>query len=91
MGIYLLMYCHIHFNVPAIFSRYCCLLDDLTPELLESKSSSYEDLREYLHTRGREAYFQKTVSCLSLCFHEKCCVACYILKDYRKLNAKYFL
>jgi preprotein translocase subunit SecA len=42
--------------------RYCYLLEDLTPELLESKSSSYEDLRDYLRTRGREAYFQKTVS-----------------------------
>jgi hypothetical protein len=52
--------------------RYCYLLEDLTPELLESKSSSYEDLRDYLRTRGREAYFQKTVSFLSLCCHETC-------------------
>ncbi|KAM3349197.1 hypothetical protein ACQJBY_022357 [Aegilops geniculata] len=39
--------------------QYCYLLNDLTPELLESKCSSYEDLQEYLRTRGREAYFQK--------------------------------
>ncbi|GJN05385.1 hypothetical protein PR202_ga23006 [Eleusine coracana subsp. coracana] len=44
----------------AKLQQYCYLLDDLTPELLESKSSSYEDLRDYLRTRGREAYFQKT-------------------------------
>ncbi|TVU21114.1 hypothetical protein EJB05_30731 [Eragrostis curvula] len=43
----------------AKLQQYCYLLDDLTPELLESKSSSYEDLRDYLRTRGREAYFQK--------------------------------
>ncbi|KAL6621241.1 hypothetical protein ACP70R_033673 [Stipagrostis hirtigluma subsp. patula] len=35
----------------AKLQQYCYLLDDLTPEL--------EDLREYLRTRGREAYFQK--------------------------------
>uniref|UniRef100_A0ACD5VNF5 Uncharacterized protein n=1 Tax=Avena sativa TaxID=4498 RepID=A0ACD5VNF5_AVESA len=39
--------------------QYCYLLDDLTPEVLESKCSSYEDLQEYIRTRGREAYFQK--------------------------------
>ncbi|RLN23505.1 protein translocase subunit SECA1, chloroplastic [Panicum miliaceum] len=44
----------------AKLQQYCYLLDDLTPELLESKSSSYEDLQEYLRKRGREAYFQKT-------------------------------
>ncbi|CAO2192723.1 unnamed protein product [Urochloa humidicola] len=43
----------------AKLQQYCYLLDDLTPELLESKSSTYEDLREYLRKRGREAYFQK--------------------------------
>nr|CAB3473030.1 unnamed protein product [Digitaria exilis] len=43
----------------AKLQQYCYLLDDLTPELLESKSSSYEDLQEYLRKRGREAYFQK--------------------------------
>ncbi|KAG6412598.1 hypothetical protein SASPL_125281 [Salvia splendens] len=39
--------------------QYCFLLNDLTPELLESKNSSYEGLRDYLHLRGREAYLQK--------------------------------
>ncbi|XP_039847422.1 protein translocase subunit SECA1, chloroplastic-like isoform X3 [Panicum virgatum] len=43
----------------AKLQQYCYLLDDLTPELLESKTSSYEDLRGYLRKRGREAYFQK--------------------------------
>uniref|UniRef100_A0A0E0JHT8 Protein translocase subunit SecA n=1 Tax=Oryza punctata TaxID=4537 RepID=A0A0E0JHT8_ORYPU len=43
----------------AKLQQYCYLLDDLTPELLEGKSLSYEDLREYLRTRGREAYYQK--------------------------------
>ncbi|RLM91694.1 protein translocase subunit SECA1, chloroplastic [Panicum miliaceum] len=43
----------------AKLQQYCYLLDDLTPELLESKSSRYEDLQEYLRKRGREAYFQK--------------------------------
>lgn len=33
----------------------------MTPELLVSKCSSYEELREYLRYRGREAYFQKMV------------------------------
>ncbi|PWZ32665.1 Protein translocase subunit SECA1, chloroplastic [Zea mays] len=32
----------------AKLQQYCHLLDDLTPELLEGKSSSYDDLREYL-------------------------------------------
>ncbi|KAL6339724.1 hypothetical protein AAG906_034810 [Vitis piasezkii] len=39
--------------------QYCYLLNDLTPDLLATKSSSYEDLRDYLHLRGREAYLQK--------------------------------
>ncbi|KAJ8466166.1 hypothetical protein OPV22_028718 [Ensete ventricosum] len=39
--------------------QYCYLLNDLTPELVGSKCPSYEDLREYLRYRGREAYFQK--------------------------------
>ncbi|KAL7112385.1 hypothetical protein ACP275_04G000900 [Erythranthe tilingii] len=39
--------------------QYCYLLDDLTPELLESKCSNVEELRGYLHLRGREAYLQK--------------------------------
>ncbi|GFP93636.1 protein translocase subunit seca1 chloroplastic [Phtheirospermum japonicum] len=39
--------------------QYCYLLDDMTPDLLESKCSNYEELRDYLHLRGREAYLQK--------------------------------
>ncbi|PKA48894.1 Protein translocase subunit SECA1, chloroplastic [Apostasia shenzhenica] len=44
----------------AKLQQYCYLLNDLTPELLRNKCSSYEDLQEYLCLRGREAYFQKT-------------------------------
>lgn len=43
----------------AKLQQYCYLLNDLTPDLLKSKCSSYEDLQEYLRLRGREAYFQK--------------------------------
>lgn len=39
--------------------QYCYMLDDLTPELLQSKCSTYEELGEYLRQRGREAYLQK--------------------------------
>ncbi|KAJ6675074.1 SECA INNER MEMBRANE COMPONENT OF SEC PROTEIN SECRETION SYSTEM [Salix viminalis] len=39
--------------------QYCYLLNDLTPDLLRSKCSSYEDLQDYLRLRGREAYSQK--------------------------------
>ncbi|KAL3652979.1 Protein translocase subunit SA1, chloroplastic [Castilleja foliolosa] len=39
--------------------QYCYLLEDMAPDLLESKCSNYEDLRDYLHLRGREAYLQK--------------------------------
>ncbi|XP_061961536.1 protein translocase subunit SECA1, chloroplastic isoform X2 [Populus nigra] len=39
--------------------QYCYLLNDLTPDLLRSKCSSYEDLQDYLCLRGREAYLQK--------------------------------
>lgn len=39
--------------------QYCYLLNDLTPDLLRSKCSSYEDLQDYLRLRGREAYLQK--------------------------------
>ncbi|KAF7153838.1 hypothetical protein RHSIM_Rhsim01G0000500 [Rhododendron simsii] len=39
--------------------QYCYLLNDLTPDLLASKCSSYEELRDCLHLRGREAYLQK--------------------------------
>ncbi|XP_020255016.1 protein translocase subunit SECA1, chloroplastic [Asparagus officinalis] len=44
----------------AKLQQYCYLLSDLTPELLRSKCSTYEDLRDYLRYRGREAYFQKS-------------------------------
>ncbi|KAK9682604.1 hypothetical protein RND81_10G084900 [Saponaria officinalis] len=43
----------------AKLQQYCYLLDDLTPELLSKSCSTYEDLREYLHIRGREAYLKK--------------------------------
>lgn len=44
----------------AKLQQYCYLLNDLTPELLQSKCSNYEELQEYLCFRGREVYFQKT-------------------------------
>ncbi|KAI3759985.1 hypothetical protein L1987_50373 [Smallanthus sonchifolius] len=43
----------------AKLQQYCYLLNDLTPDLLVSKSSTYEDLGNYLRLRGREAYLQK--------------------------------
>ncbi|KAL7227028.1 hypothetical protein ACSBR1_021989 [Camellia fascicularis] len=43
----------------AKLQQYCYLLNDLTPDLLVSKCSNYEELRDYLHLRGREAYLQK--------------------------------
>ncbi|KAK1558261.1 hypothetical protein Q3G72_000482 [Acer saccharum] len=43
----------------AKLQQYCYLLNDLTPDLLRSKASSYEDLQDYLRLRGREAYMQK--------------------------------
>lgn len=43
----------------AKLQQYCYLLDDLTPDLLRSKASSYEELQYYLRLRGREAYLQK--------------------------------
>ncbi|KAL8101142.1 hypothetical protein AgCh_033139 [Apium graveolens] len=39
--------------------QYCNLLSDLTPELLASKCSNYEELQDYLRLRGREAYLLK--------------------------------
>ncbi|XVF22199.1 hypothetical protein REPUB_Repub12eG0153100 [Reevesia pubescens] len=39
--------------------QYCYLLNDLTPDLLRSQCSSYEELQDYLRLRGREAYLQK--------------------------------
>ncbi|KAI3449327.1 hypothetical protein Pfo_005992 [Paulownia fortunei] len=43
----------------AKLQQYCYLLNDLTPDLLESKCSNFEELRDYLHLCGREAYLQK--------------------------------
>ncbi|XP_074303697.1 protein translocase subunit SecA, chloroplastic [Silene latifolia] len=43
----------------AKLQQYCCLLEDLTPELLFKSCSTYEDLRDYLHNLGREAYLKK--------------------------------
>ncbi|KAF6167208.1 hypothetical protein GIB67_029846 [Kingdonia uniflora] len=43
----------------AKIQQYCYLLSDLTPELLTSKCSNYEELRDYLQSQGREAYLQK--------------------------------
>lgn len=39
--------------------QYCYMLSDLTTDSLGSMCSNYEELRNYLHTRGREAYMQK--------------------------------
>ncbi|KAL8089197.1 hypothetical protein AgCh_038833 [Apium graveolens] len=39
--------------------QYCYLLSDLTPDLLASNCSNYEELQDYLRLRGREAYMQK--------------------------------
>ncbi|KAL2326558.1 hypothetical protein Fmac_025616 [Flemingia macrophylla] len=39
--------------------QYCYLLNDLTPDMLREKCSDYEELRNYLRLRGREAYQQK--------------------------------
>ncbi|XP_071716773.1 protein translocase subunit SecA, chloroplastic [Rutidosis leptorrhynchoides] len=43
----------------AKLQQYCYLLNDLTPDLLMSKCSTYEDLRNYLRVCGREAYLKK--------------------------------
>ncbi|KAF7818075.1 protein translocase subunit SecA, chloroplastic [Senna tora] len=43
----------------AKIQQYCYLLNDLSPDLLRSKCSDYEELRNYLRLRGREAYLQK--------------------------------
>ncbi|KAL8224781.1 hypothetical protein R6Q57_017338 [Mikania cordata] len=43
----------------AKLQQYCYLLNDLSPDLLVSEASTYEDLRSYLRLRGREAYLQK--------------------------------
>ncbi|KAK1384984.1 Protein translocase subunit SecA [Heracleum sosnowskyi] len=39
--------------------QYCNLLSDLTPDMLASKCSNYEELQDYLRLCGREAYLQK--------------------------------
>ncbi|XP_059311740.1 protein translocase subunit SECA1, chloroplastic [Lycium ferocissimum] len=39
--------------------QYCYLLNDLTPDLLATNGSTYEELQQYLQLRGREAYLQK--------------------------------
>uniref|UniRef100_A0A2P2LNK6 Protein translocase subunit SecA n=1 Tax=Rhizophora mucronata TaxID=61149 RepID=A0A2P2LNK6_RHIMU len=43
----------------AKLQQYCYLLSDLTPDLLRSKSSSYEELQDDLRLRGHDAYLQK--------------------------------
>ncbi|MCL7023842.1 hypothetical protein MKW94_019073, partial [Papaver nudicaule] len=43
----------------AKLQQYCYLLKDLTPELLASNGSNYEELRAYLRLLGREAYLKK--------------------------------
>ncbi|BAT95220.1 hypothetical protein VIGAN_08189900 [Vigna angularis var. angularis] len=43
----------------AKIQQYCYILNDLTPDLLKNKCSDYEQLRNYLRLRGREAYKQK--------------------------------
>ncbi|WVY96528.1 hypothetical protein V8G54_028679 [Vigna mungo] len=43
----------------AKIQQYCYMLNDLTPDLLKNKCSDYEELRNYLRLRGREAYKQK--------------------------------
>lgn len=39
--------------------QYCYLLNDMTAEQLVEKSFDFENLREHLRLRGREAYLQK--------------------------------
>ncbi|OIV91035.1 hypothetical protein TanjilG_16995 [Lupinus angustifolius] len=43
----------------AKIQQYCYLLNDLTPDLLSSQCSNYEELQAYLRRRGYEAYLQK--------------------------------
>ncbi|XP_028770982.1 protein translocase subunit SecA, chloroplastic [Neltuma alba] len=43
----------------AKIQQYCYLLNDLSPDLLTSNCSDYEELQNYLRLRGREAYLQK--------------------------------
>ncbi|XP_073063271.1 protein translocase subunit SecA, chloroplastic isoform X2 [Primulina eburnea] len=46
-------------KLAAKLQQYCYLLNDLTPELFGANCSNYDELKEYLHLRGREAYMQK--------------------------------
>lgn len=51
-----------NWNLDALVTKlqqYCYLLNDLKPQLLVEKCSSYDGLQEYLRFRGREAYLQK--------------------------------
>lgn len=51
-----------NWNLDALVAKlqqYCYLLNDLTPQVLAEKCSSYDGLREYLRLRGQEAYLQK--------------------------------
>ncbi|KAK7269548.1 hypothetical protein RIF29_22279 [Crotalaria pallida] len=43
----------------AKIQQYCYLLNDLTPDLLRSECSDYEQLQKYLRRCGYEAYLQK--------------------------------
>ncbi|XWS46377.1 hypothetical protein CRYUN_Cryun14cG0060500 [Craigia yunnanensis] len=43
----------------AKLQQYCYLLNDLTPDLLRSQCSSYEELQDYLCLRDCGAYLQK--------------------------------
>ena len=43
----------------AKIQQYCYFLSDLTPDLLRNNCSDYEELKNYLRLRGREAYLQK--------------------------------
>ncbi|RZB87121.1 Protein translocase subunit SecA, chloroplastic [Glycine soja] len=46
-------------KLTAKIQQYCYLLNDLSPDLLGNTCSDYEELRNYLRLRGREAYLQK--------------------------------
>ncbi|XP_010522854.1 PREDICTED: protein translocase subunit SECA1, chloroplastic [Tarenaya hassleriana] len=43
----------------AKLQQYCYLLSELTPDVLRSQGSTYEELQDYLRTCGRDAYLQK--------------------------------
>ncbi|KAG4917202.1 hypothetical protein JHK87_054759 [Glycine soja] len=46
-------------KLTAKIQQYCYLLNTLSPDLLGNTCSDYEELRNYLRLRGREAYLQK--------------------------------